>query len=97
MGSKIGQKVGEGAGGKSADPVQHPPKGPVPKRKFAADCFPPQYNTIRAARANTSTITPLGGIGGVGRLQVRLGIGAATGGFEVKGTRGSTVCRTITC
>jgi hypothetical protein len=37
------------------------------------------------ARANTSTISPLGGIGGVGRSQVRLGIGAATGGFEVGG------------
>ena len=37
------------------------------------------------ARANTSTISPLGGIGGVGRSQVRLGIGAATGGFEVWG------------
>jgi hypothetical protein len=77
--------MGGGAGGKSADPIQHPPQEPAPKRKLTADCFPPQYNTIRAARANTSTITPLGGIGGVGRLQVRLGIGAATGGFEVRG------------
>jgi len=65
--------------------MHDPPREPAPKRKLSADCFPPQYNTIRAARANTSTITPLGGIGGVGRLQVRLGIGAATGGFEVKG------------
>jgi hypothetical protein len=79
--------MGEGAGGKNADPIQHPPKEPAPKRKLTTDCFPPHYNTIIAARANTSTIMPLGGIGGVGRLQVRLGIGAATGGFEVRGDR----------
>jgi hypothetical protein len=35
-------------------------------------------------RANTSTITPLGGIGGKGKTPVRQGIGAATGGFEVE-------------
>ena len=43
---KIGHKVGEGAGGKSADPALHPPREPAPKRKLAADCFPPpvQHN-----------------------------------------------------
>ncbi len=84
-GTKLGHKMGEGAGGKSAAPVQHPPKDPAPKRKLTTDGFPPQYNSIRAARANTSTITPLGSIGGVGRLQVRLGIGAKTGSFKVGG------------
>ncbi len=48
------------------------------------DGFPSQYKSIRAARANISTITPLGGIGGKGRTPVRQGIGAATGGFEVE-------------
>jgi hypothetical protein len=61
------------------------PQEPAPKRKNTNDGFPSQYNSIRAARANTSTITPLGGIGGVGRTQVRQGIGAATSGFEVEG------------
>jgi hypothetical protein len=83
--------MGEGAGGKAADPVHNPPRDPAPKRKQTTDGFPPQYNSIRAARANTSTITPLGGIGGVGRSQVRLGIGAATGGFEVGGGGHETV------
>jgi hypothetical protein len=58
--------MGKGAGGNTADPVHNLPRDPAPKRKLITDGFPPQYNSIRAARSNTSTITPLGGIGGGG-------------------------------
>jgi hypothetical protein len=63
-----------GAAGKSSDPVNKPPREPAQKRKNNSDGFPPQYKSIRAARANTSTRTP-----------VRQGIRAAAGGFEVEG------------
>jgi len=69
----------------AVDPGNEPPREPAQKRKKNSDGFPPQYKSIRAARANTATITPLGGIGGVNRTPVRQGIGAATGGFEVEG------------
>ncbi len=70
----------------TVDPGNEPPREPAQKRKKNTDGFPPpQYSSIRAARANTATITPLGGIGGVNRTPTRQGIGAATGGFEVEG------------
>ncbi len=69
----------------TVDPGNEPPREPAQKRKINSDGFPPQYKSIRAARANTATITPLGKIGGVNRTPVRQGIGAATGGFEVEG------------
>jgi hypothetical protein len=89
-GTKIGQTKGKGAG--TSATIYDPPRDPAPKRKNTNDGFPPHYNSIRAARANTSTITPLGGIGGVGRAQVRQGIGAATGGFEVEGDHQAVQC-----
>ena len=81
----------------TADPGNDPLREPAQKRKKNSDGFPPQYKSIRAARANTATITPLGGIGGVSRTPVRQGIGTATGGFEVEGdTIDNTVCKTTT-
>ncbi len=68
-----------------ATPGTSPPASPHRKGKKIQMVSPPQYNSIRAARANTATITPLGGIGGVNRTPVRQGIGTATGGFEVEG------------
>ncbi len=82
LGSKLGMKTV--AASKACDPGNDPPASPRKKRKKTSDGFPPQYNSIRAARANTATITPLGGIGGVNRTPVRQGIGAAAG-FEVEG------------
>jgi len=53
------------------------------KRKQEDGNFPPQYSSIRASRANAAPILPLGGIAGLGRDTVRIGIGTAVGGFDV--------------
>ncbi len=66
-------------------PQERAPLRARAKKEKNSGGFPPQYKSIRAARANTATITPLGGIGGVNRTPVRQGIGAATGGFYVEG------------
>jgi hypothetical protein len=53
------------------------------KRKKEDGSFPPQYNSIRASRANAAPILPLGGIAGLGRDVAKNGIGAAIGGFDI--------------
>ncbi len=53
------------------------------KRKKEDRNFPPQYSSIRASRANAAPILPLGGIAGLGRDVVKVGIGTAVGGFDV--------------
>jgi hypothetical protein len=53
------------------------------KRKQEDGNFPPQYSSIRASRANDAPILPLGGIAGLGRDSVKIGIGTAVGGFDV--------------
>ncbi len=53
------------------------------KRKKEDGNFPPQYSSIRASRANAAPILPLGGIAGLGRDVVKVGIGTAVGGFDV--------------
>ncbi len=53
------------------------------KRKQEDGNFPPQYSSIRASRANAAPILPLGGIAGLGRDPVKIGIGTAVGSFDV--------------
>jgi hypothetical protein len=55
----------------------------ISKRKQEDGNFPPQYSSIRASRANAAPILPQGGIAGLGRDVVKIGIGTAVGGFDV--------------
>jgi hypothetical protein len=70
----------------SIPPLSHPHtqnSSSSSKRKQEDGNFPPQYSSIRASRANAAPILPLGGIAGLGRDTVKIGIGTAVGGFDV--------------
>ncbi len=105
MGRKIRYREGvknrpqNGRGGRRQERRPHstPPQGTCAKKEANNWLFPPQYNTIRAARANTSTITPLGGIGGWAGYRSGWALGRQRAALRWGGgTRGSIVYRTIT-